>query len=202
MADDSDDDKPVLAAVMKSKAIKQEMDAGKVKDAAEEKEKKIANGTKAAAAAVQKPSSSSDKPPSEKSSSSADEKAPVASKTNKLKTVVKTEDTGDKSTAAVKASETSNKRKSKAPDSEDDLPISELMRRLRRQKKVVNVKVEGENGEKEDDEDQEGDEDVPEKKKAPRAVADKNSNVPPGVGSEFYLTKKGTMSESVIWENQ
>jgi hypothetical protein len=202
MVEDSDDDKPVLAAIMKSKAIKQEVDNRKVKDVADEKEKKTANGTKAAVVAVSKSSSSSDKPSREKSSSSTAEKDPAASKTSKQKTVVKTEDIGDKSTADVKAIEASKKRKAKAADSDDDLPIAELMKRVTQQKRVaVKVKVEGKKDKKEeeDEEEQEADEEVPEKKKTPRPVADKNSNVPPGLGSEFYLTKKGTVNDSVIW---
>ena len=195
MVEDSDDDKPVLAAVMKIKAMKQEVDTSKVKDVAEEKEKKIANGTKAAVGAVNKPSSSSDKPSREKSSSSAAEKAPVVSKTSKLKVVVKTEVIEDKSTADENATEVP-KKKRKGPDSEDDLPISELMKRITRQKRVSKVKEEDK---KEEEEDEEADDDVPEKKKAPRPVADKNINVPPGLGSEFYLTKKGTVIESVIF---
>ena len=198
MVEDSDDDKPVLAAVMKIKAMKQEVDTSKVKDVAEEKEKKIANGTKAAVGAVNKPSSSSDKPSREKSSSSAAEKAPVVSKTSKLKVVVKTEVIEDKSTADENATEVP-KKKRKGPDSEDDLPISELMKRITRQKRVFKVKEEDKKEEEEDEEDEEADDDVPEKKKAPRPVADKNINVPPGLGSEFYLTKKGTVIESVIF---
>jgi hypothetical protein len=195
MVEDSDDDKPVLAAVMKSKAMKQEVDTSKAKDVAEEKEKKIANGTKAAVGAVNKPSNSSDKPSREKSSSSAAEKAPVVSKTSKLKVVVKTENIEDKSAADENATEVP-KKKRKGPDSEDDLPISELMKRITRQKRVFKVKEEDK---KEEEEDEEADDDVPEKKKAPRPVADKNINVPPGLGSEFYLTKKGTVIESVIF---
>jgi hypothetical protein len=200
MVEDSDDDKPVLAAVMKSKAMKQEVENSKVKDVAEEKEKKTANGTKDAVVAVSKPSSSSDKPSREKSSSSTAEKDPVSSKTSKLKNVVKTEDIEDKSTADVKATEASKKRKAKTADSEDDLPISELMKRVTQQKRVVvTVKVEGKKVKKEEDEEEdEADEEVPEKKRAPRAVAEKNSNVPPGLGSEFYLTKKGSVNDSVI----
>jgi hypothetical protein len=200
MVEDSDDDKPVLAAVMKSKAMKQEVENSKVKDVAEDKEKKTANGTKSAVVAVSKPSSSSDRPSREKSSSSTAEKDPVSSKTSKLKTVVKTEDIEDKSTTDVKATEASKKRKAKSADSEDDLPISELMKRVTQQKRVVvQVKVEGKKDKKEaeEEDEDEADEEVPEKKRAPRTVAEKNSSVPPGLGSEFYLTKKGSVNDSV-----
>lgn len=193
MVEDSDDDKPVLAAVMRSKAIKQEVDASKAIDATEEKAKKVANGTKAAAVAAMKPTSSSAKSASDRSSSSKADKAPVVSKTSKSMSIVKTEKIEVDSTAAKMAIEASKKLVEKPVDSEDDLPISQLMKKItaiKRPHPQDRIKLEA----KKDDED--ADEDVPQKKKAARPVADKNSNAPPSLGSEFYQTRKGT-----VWGN-
>ena len=175
--DDSDDDQPIMATLLKSKADK----LLKIKLEGAEA---VKNGEKKREHESQSSKSSSSSSVASRDNTSATEVRKVSEETSKSKATVNS--TGD---------------------SEDDLPISELMkRRLRTAVKLEpksksasapvtkatssskKVKVEENNKDKKKTDDGKK-EPVVERKPSSDKTSEKA--IPPGLGSEFYETKKG-----------
>ena len=188
--DDSDDDKPILMTLLKSKADKLASATAKIKLEGAEAIKISENAiktesTKSDALSTSKSSSSSSVTSSDKASAAEVRKAPE--ETSKSKTTKKSTE-----------------------DSDDDLPISELMkRRLRivvkaesksKSESAPATKPSSSSKKIKVEESDKGKKKIEEKKKEP--VAEKKSStdrssdkaIPPGLGSEFYETKKGRLN--------
>ena len=158
MVEDSDDDKPVLMAVMKMNSAKSEEDKKKKvvpleaivkveKNAVVKKVKEEPNGVVKASSSSSKPSRDS----SLKTSPTNKKSKPVPKPTIKLEEV-----------------------------SDDDLPISSLMKKrtsipVAVARPVKKAKVE----------------ESPPPKKSNNVASVKLAAIPPGIGAEFYQTKKG-----------